>query len=311
MAKLVYIVSTGHSGSTLLDLLIGSIPGVFSTGEIRRLPWQLAHKNLSEKSVDNQNICSCLKPFDKCEVWTHVVEELSKDAGCNIMDHPDKFPISMLIGHEATYKMTVKDYAYNGLYKKSLIHSNLHWLANIIYKTQLERIKNNWKLFESIEKVTGDQFIVDSSKDIARFPFLHTYRPDDTYLIVNKRDSLRFANSYIKRGLSPKNSLKARYGFYKTVYKIINNNPSIKYMDVLYEDLCENPSLLRKKIADFLGIKLSSLEYNINTKDYHLVEGNPMRYKGELNIRIDNNWKKSLSNDEFKTITQLSEKYNI
>ncbi|MDF9796751.1 hypothetical protein OKW21_002014 [Catalinimonas alkaloidigena] len=311
MSKLVYIISTGHSGSTLLDLLIGSIPGVFSTGEVRRLPWQLAHKNLAEKSVENQNICSCLNPFDQCEVWTQVVEELSAEAGFDIFAQPDRFPISMLIGHEATYKMTTKDYAYNGLYKKSLAHPNLHWLAKLIYQSQLGRIKNNWKLFDAIEKVTGKQFVVDSSKDIARFPFLHTYRPEDTYLIVNKRDSLRFANSYIKRGLSPENSLKARYGFYKTVYKIIENNPSINYMDVIYEDLCENPSLLRKKIANFLGIELPSLDYQINTRDYHLVEGNPMRYRGELNIRIDNNWKKSLSDDEFETITQLSEKYSI
>ena len=41
-AKLIYIVAAGHSGSTLLDMLIGSIPGVFSTGELNHLPWQLS-----------------------------------------------------------------------------------------------------------------------------------------------------------------------------------------------------------------------------------------------------------------------------
>jgi hypothetical protein len=31
-AKLLYITSMGHSGSTLLDLLCGSVPGIFSKG---------------------------------------------------------------------------------------------------------------------------------------------------------------------------------------------------------------------------------------------------------------------------------------
>ena len=41
MVNLIYIVSPGHSGSTLLDMLLGSLPGVFSLGECTYLPWQL------------------------------------------------------------------------------------------------------------------------------------------------------------------------------------------------------------------------------------------------------------------------------
>ena len=37
--KLLYIVSLGHSGSTLLDLLSGTIKGVFSMGEAHFLSW--------------------------------------------------------------------------------------------------------------------------------------------------------------------------------------------------------------------------------------------------------------------------------
>ncbi|MFW5804266.1 MAG: hypothetical protein ACOCWG_03435 [bacterium] len=40
MAKLIYIISTGHSGSTLLDILLGTFNNVFSTGEFRYFTWQ-------------------------------------------------------------------------------------------------------------------------------------------------------------------------------------------------------------------------------------------------------------------------------
>jgi len=41
MKKIVYILSVGHSGSTLLDMLLGQFPNIFSTGELKHLTWQL------------------------------------------------------------------------------------------------------------------------------------------------------------------------------------------------------------------------------------------------------------------------------
>jgi hypothetical protein len=40
-SKIIFIISAGHSGSTLLDLLIGTLPSVVSTGELIWLPWQI------------------------------------------------------------------------------------------------------------------------------------------------------------------------------------------------------------------------------------------------------------------------------
>ncbi len=36
--SLIYIICPGHSGSTLLDMLLGSHPEIFSTGELINLP---------------------------------------------------------------------------------------------------------------------------------------------------------------------------------------------------------------------------------------------------------------------------------
>ena len=306
MAKLIYIISAGHSGSTLLDLLTGTLPGVFSTGEVRRFPWQVAQKNLKETNVDNQNICSCLRTFRECPVWSEVLTLLSHKVGYDVSENPEKFHMSMLIRHAADDKMSFFDKAINRTYKESFKYKGTRFINTLIYKSQLEAIKNSWALFDSVCKVTGDEYVIDSSKDISRFFFLQAYRPEDTYLLINKRDPVRYANSYIKQGTMPEQSLQSRHRFYKTVDNILDNSPNVKYQEVKYETLCEDPLKTRNEIADFVGIKNpGELKEIINTRDYHLVEGNPMRYKGEIKIRLDDKWKQELDTTNLEKISKL------
>ena len=309
MAKLIYIISAGHSGSTLLDLLTGTLPSVFSLGEVRRFPWQVAQKNLAEASIANQNICSCLQTFRECPVWSNVLVSLSEKVGYDVSQNPKKFHMSMLIRHAADENMNLFDKAVNKAYKESFKYKSAKFVNSLIYKSQLEAIRNSWALFDSVGEVTGDEYVVDSSKDISRFFFLQAYRPQDSYLLINKRDPIRYANSYIKQGLSPEESLKSRYRFYKAVEDIIGNSPGVKYHEVKYETLCEDPVGTRDSIADFVGIKdPGELKETMNTRDYHLVEGNPMRYKGEIKIRLDNKWKQELNATELEEISNLVKK---
>ena len=306
MAKLIYIISAGHSGSTLLDLLAGTLPGVFSTGEIRRFPWQVAQKNLEEASIANQNICSCLHTFRDCPVWSKVLTLVSNEVGYDVSQTPKKFHMSMLIRHAADDKMSFFDKAVNKVYKESFKYSVARPINTLIYKSQLEAIKNSWTLFDAIGEVTGSDYVVDSSKDISRFFFLHAYRPEDTYLLINKRDPIRYANSYIKQGIMPEESLKSRYRFYKILEDIISNSPDVNYREVKYEALCEDPLSTRNDIASFIGIKHpEELKEVMDTRGYHLVEGNPMRYKGEIKIRLDDKWKQELNAQELSKISNL------
>ena len=55
-AKIVYIVAHGHSGTTLLDTLIGNMPGAVSTGEVERIAqWAV--------SDDPDKVCTCGAPI--------------------------------------------------------------------------------------------------------------------------------------------------------------------------------------------------------------------------------------------------------
>lgn len=62
MRKVVFIMATGHSGSTLADLIIGSHSSAFSIGELWGIPEQIG-----KATGENPPICGICA--DKCEFW--------------------------------------------------------------------------------------------------------------------------------------------------------------------------------------------------------------------------------------------------
>ena len=62
--KVIHIVSAPRSGSTLLDMLLGSVDGFFSGGELRYL-WQ--------RGVIQQRRCGCGLGISECGLWSNVL----------------------------------------------------------------------------------------------------------------------------------------------------------------------------------------------------------------------------------------------
>ena len=67
--KYVYILGSGHSGSTLLELLISNHPKIFALGEIVNIA----------KVFERNSICSCGKPVLSCSVWSRVLSGFSPE----------------------------------------------------------------------------------------------------------------------------------------------------------------------------------------------------------------------------------------
>src|SRR5690606_31136679 len=66
--KVVYIVGAGHSGSTLLDLILGTHSRIESVGEIKRLERLY--------SGGKGSGCTCGEPFTACAYWRAIGDRL-------------------------------------------------------------------------------------------------------------------------------------------------------------------------------------------------------------------------------------------
>ena len=64
--KILYIASSGRSGSTVLDLLLGAHAACWTLGEFYVLPWNLRM---------HTKPCGCGRPVEECHFWGPIVAE--------------------------------------------------------------------------------------------------------------------------------------------------------------------------------------------------------------------------------------------
>jgi hypothetical protein len=61
--RVAYIAGAGRSGSTLLAMLLGALPGCVSIGELRHM-WR--------RGIQLNQRCGCGEPFWDCPFWSDV-----------------------------------------------------------------------------------------------------------------------------------------------------------------------------------------------------------------------------------------------
>lgn len=309
MSRVISVVSLSHSGSTLLDCLIGSIPGVFSTGEVMYLPWQLYRRGeepptvTKEQALASQDVCTCLKSFRECQVWRDVIERLSDKVGFNIYDDPLRFKMAIL-EHDRHWSCRPatpwKDLFLIRLPRIATIvgsrRRGMKIIADVVRTCLRRQVRNNWLLFDTICEASGARYVVDSTKDVVRAMMLHSFRPSSMRAIFLVRDVHGVVFSLIRRN-SESDPIRIAEGWVRGNNRLVSVLDGIKGLDyvvVSYESLTRDPVSQRRRIAGFLGLPDPGDDIRITTTDSHLVAGNPMRYRGDINIRYDDAWKREL-----------------
>jgi hypothetical protein len=85
----IYIVGRGHSGSTLLELLLGGHHDLVSVGELQKLSLQIARRD-----KPYPGLCSCgRRPYD-CDRWRAVIDAVRRDHGVDLVSEPFAFRLS-------------------------------------------------------------------------------------------------------------------------------------------------------------------------------------------------------------------------
>lgn len=292
MAKVVSILSAGHSGSTLLDMVCGSISSVFSLGEVTYLPWQIYRTRHEIANVENQNICTCRNDFRHCPVWSEVIRRISMQTGVEILKSPFAFRIALL--QSQRYKKSHRfslERAKRGLLLALIKHDFARPTAGIFYAMNREVVINNWRMFDEVGNLQNTQYVVDSTKSPERLWLLYQHRPKDTKAIILFRDVRAVAYSAVRRyNADPLIRAKGWVRIYNRIFNVLQAMPDLPVKIVHYEDLCSEPVKTRAGIANFLGLPDVSTMFPLDSTKYHLVAGNPMRYQESINLRYDDAW---------------------
>jgi hypothetical protein len=71
MTKVLYIAGESRSGSTLLEMTLGQVPGIWAAGELRYL-WS--------RGLAEDQLCGCGSAFHDCDVWRQVISRAFGDS---------------------------------------------------------------------------------------------------------------------------------------------------------------------------------------------------------------------------------------
>ncbi|MFW6066212.1 MAG: sulfotransferase [Planctomycetota bacterium] len=304
MARLLYITSSAHSGSTLTDLLIGTLPRAVSTGELKHLPHLLSNRH--DDTTEDGNACSCLNSLAKCPFWSRVVDRLVERTGIDIWSAPTRFNVNLMCGHYQGRRRSLRrKFEPRGVYGHVIQHRIWRWIQPLWNALYRRRVRNNWLLFDTIARVAGAEVVVDSSKDIRRLNMLCTHRRDDVSVIMLMRSLPGCAHSAARRKRTITHYAKSWVRHNNRIYRLLRQMPDLPVLPLQYENLVCDPVAARRRIARFLGLPDPGESIDIDTHNYHLIRGNRLRYAGQVEISPRDRWQDKTDDETlrmFRTI---------
>jgi hypothetical protein len=290
--KVVYVAGAGRSGSTVLDRILGTIPGTVSTNELNRI-W-------IDGFAANKR-CSCGSAFRECVFWREVVAEAFGGAGKVEAEKMQK--IWMSVDHSRHFLQLLTPFKSRA-FKQRLAE----------YRDLLRR------LYFAIAKVSKAEVVVDSSKIPSGALILKDIPGLEVHVIHLVRDARACVYAWQKKKQNAKSGVALRqYTPLRTVMFWMMRNAfagllaaRLPYVRVRYEDLMNDPrqelQRLLRRVAPFAGKQLSfATGHAIALPAYHSISGNPDRFSsGVTNLRLDMEWMAKLNEPVRRMATVLT-----
>jgi hypothetical protein len=293
----LYLGGIGRSGSTLLERMVGELPGVCSLGEVVHM-W--------DRALRDDERCGCGLPFSACPFWQAVGERafggwgnVSVDRHFELrarVDDVRRTPALLLGTFGRSFRRDVEEYT-----------------------SYFQRV------YEAAQAVSGARLIVDSSKYTPLYFCLRRRKDVDLRLLHLIRDSRAVAYSWTKVVRRP----EAR-GNDEFMYRISPDRMALIWSvhntllalprfagsptrTLRYEDFARDPEAALRHVAEFAGLELPEGAMDFLTTDAvqlstsHQVAGNPMRFTtGEVRIRRDDAWKTELDRSDRRRVAVLT-----
>ena len=282
MTSVLFLGGFGRSGTTLLQRLLGELPGVWCVGEVVDL-WRRG-------LLDNEG-CGCEQVFHDCPFWREV--------GKIAFGGWDRIDADHVLGLKAS------------LDRITLIpRLAATWLDPRLRRRLAEYNAIHVQLYAAIAAASGCSVVADASKHAPQAFCLRWATDLDLRIVHIVRDSRGVAYSWTKKVRRPEagtpNSLMDRFSpthasmlwnAYNIAFEVLSYR-RVPMLRVRYEDLVRAPARVLREIADFAGLPVDEQTLSFLGEGYaqltqsHTVAGNPMRFEtGKIAVREDDAWR--------------------
>jgi hypothetical protein len=289
----VFIGGASRTGSTLLSLLLGSLPGYFAAGEVRYV-WL--------RGLRANQLCECGEPFRSCTLWRRVVS-----AGLGQVDRAAADDLAALWNTTASFLPVLRP---------------IPWMREGSREARRRYLEHLRRFFVALRDVTQARFIVDASKyatDAMLLGELPGVRVHTLHLI---RDSRAVAHSWTRKKQRPEIHWRKQdmelMSPAKSALHWASMNAAMEavgsrigaYHRIRYEDLVMDPvgslvSVLPENARPALEAVFAGGE--IRRVRGHSFSGNPVRFEAEpLRIRPDDEWLRAMGERDFRFVTTMT-----
>lgn len=262
--RLLYVMGRGHSGSTVLDALLGNAPGVAGVGE------------LVSGMLRFEDVCSCGETIENCDFWRavrrrfeHEIPGTWTEAARAVQSqaHLSRFPATLFDGQGGRAALTASA-----------------------------------AITAAIGKTAGASVVVDSSKEFTRALLLarhdaqsriihlvrspHQVLASLEYRIGMGRGFKFLRRRYGSRALTPLYMGMAAAGWLvgNLLGELVRRMAPSRILRVRYEDLCTDYRGTLDAIARFVEVDLQPVAEAVAAGRrlplFHKLAGNQMRTEG-------------------------------
>ena len=281
MARVLYLGGLGRSGTTLVERLLGELPGVCTLGEVVHL-WQ--------RDLRDDERCGCGARFSGCDFWQRVGQRafggwanVDVDRVHALRDAVERTRHIPRLASAVEAPEEVREYA--GYYAR---------------------------VYAAAADVAGAAVVVDSSKHSALAHVLRWVDDVDLRVVHVVRDARGVAYSWTKKVSRPESDgtdEMTRYSPGRSALLWNAHNAAfgllawrgVAVRRIRYEQFVADPRTELLKLAEFAGLRLAPADLSFLRPDHanlsvgHSAAGNPMRFTvGRLPLRHDDAWVRAL-----------------
>lgn len=290
---ILYIGGYGRSGTTLIERVLGQIPGLCAVGELRHV-W--------ERSFRDDQLCGCGQRFHACPFWGAVAQRAF--GGFERLD--------------AAHMVALARRVDRTRYVPRLLAPGRGAFARR-FATYADVAR---RLYGAIAAESGCRVIVDSSKEPSYGWFLRRAGFDVRVLHV-VRDSRAVAFSWVRKKERPevhwRRELMDVHAPLKSAGLWLTFNAlcaamarlGCDYRRVHYEDFVADPVAALRPALAMIGVAPAALDgiegRRLHLTANHTVSGNPMRFAvGEVEVRLDREWRDRMRPADRRLLTALT-----
>jgi hypothetical protein len=313
--RVLYVGGFGRSGSTLIERLLGELPGVCPVGELVHL-WQ--------RGVLAGERCGCGAPFHDCPFWRRVGAiafggwhnaDVGRISSLRRQVDRNRF-IPLLATSEGppAFRRALSEYlsVYLRLYTAVAEASNC---PIVVDSSKLASLAFCLRRCHDLDLRV--LHVVRDSRAVAYSWTRHVYRPDVALPGSDGQAVQRSAAAHSYMTTYPPASAALRWNIQNSALHVLARTGTPTSL-VRYEDVVRDPGLVLREVAAFAGVPLSdeALRFlsggdgdgrHADLSAAHTVSGNRVRFlSGRVPIRQDDAWQAAMSAGQRCTVTALT-----